>query len=285
MMLETPAATADEAAGILVAHGAMGCEVTKIPRGSLHRGNRRTVRLHAYFNELRAETTRRIRHILKATGMLRADGELISRRIDDPGWATMWQERFEPLPLGRRFLIVPPWDLAQRTGLIQIVIRPGQAFGTGHHASTRGTLAMIEKLCRSRPPRRALDVGTGSGILAIAMRKLGVAEVTAIDIDATALENARENAELNGIGGRVRFSAAPLGSIRGRFDLISANILSSTLIEMATDLKARLGAGGHLVLAGILRRESTRVRAAYRPHLTCVAQRNDGAWTTLAFQR
>jgi ribosomal protein L11 methyltransferase len=144
---------------------------------------------------------------------------------------------------------------------------------------------MIEQLCNRRSLERALDVGTGSGILAIAMRKLGVARVTAIDIDAIALENARENAELNGLDGSVRFSAAPLSSIRGRFDLITANILSSVLVEMAPQLKSRLRLGGYLVIAGILAREAASVRAAYVPQLRCVATHTDGAWTALVFQR
>jgi ribosomal protein L11 methyltransferase len=282
---ETIAAIADEAAGILVAHGAIGCEVRKIPLAESRRRKRKAVRLHAYFKSLTPAMLKRIGTMLKGAGMLAGDGELLIRRIDDPGWATMWQARFEPFMIGARFQIVPPWKREYAAHRTQIVIEPGQAFGTGHHASTRGTLLAIEGLCDGHGIARALDVGTGSGILAIAMRKLGVDDVTAIDIDATALENARENANLNRLDGAIRFSAAPIGSIRGRFDLITANILSSVLIEMAPQLKARLSAGGYLILAGILSREADSVLAAYQPDLSLVASRADRSWTALVLRR
>jgi len=182
-------------------------------------------------------------------------------------------------------LIVPPWQRARDPDRIRLVIRPGQAFGTGHHPSTSGTLSALEDLCGKRHVAQALDVGTGSGILAIAMVKLGVAAVTAIDTDLTAIENAKENARLNRVTAGVRFSTTPLGALRGRFGLIAANILSSTLIRMAPDLKARLRAGGHLALAGILQREAESVANAYAPELSWIGARNHGAWTTLIFQK
>ena len=215
-----------------------------------------------------------------------ADGSTPEQRLlEDPGWATMWQARFAPLRIGQRFLIVPPWQRKRHPDRIQLVIRPGQAFGTGHHASTSGTLSALEELCKNRHIAHALDVGTGSGILAIAMVKLGVAEVTAIDSNMAAIGNAKENAGLNRVRARIRFSTTPLGSIQGRFGLIVANILSSTLIRMASDLKARLRPQGHLVLAGILQREAESVAAAYLPELTQIGMRNHGAWATLIFRR
>ena len=112
----------------------------------------------------------------------------------------------------------------------RIVIDPGQAFGTGHHPTTYGALGTIEKLCAQRRFEQALDVGTGSGVLAIAMRLLGAGHVTGIDVDALALVNARENAALNSMRGKIRFATTSLARLRRRFDLITANILSSTLI-------------------------------------------------------
>jgi ribosomal protein L11 methyltransferase len=181
--------------------------------------------------------------------------------------------------------MTPPWRRQRDPDRMRLVIRPGQAFGTGHHPSTSGTLIALEELCSKRQVAHALDVGTGSGILAIAMVKLGVAKVTAIDTDTTALGNAKENARLNRVTARIRFSTNPLDEIHERFGLISANILSSTLIRMAPDLKARLHRHGHLVLAGILRREAESVADAYLPELASVGVRNYGAWTTLIFQR
>ena len=285
VVVETPAELADEAAGIFAAYGALGCEIRPYP-GARQRGAAKRSRLHAYFGKLSQSSLRRITTLLGQAGML-AEGCAPPHvsRIEDPGWATMWQKRFEPFPIGDRLIVVPPWKRAPAEGRIPIVIRPGQAFGTGHHASTFGVLRVIERLFDTGRFMRALDVGTGSGILAIAMRKLGAAHVTAIDLDAIALDNARENADLNGVAGAIRLSAAPLGSIRGRFDLITANILSSVLIEMAQRLKTRLRPGGYLVLGGILAREAEQVAAAYAPELRRLNTRADGAWRALLLQR
>ena len=117
------------------------------------------------------------------------------------------------------------------------------------------------------------------------MVKLGIAQVTAIDTDVAAVANAQENARLNRVSTKIRFSATPLGSVKGQFGLIAANILSSTLIQMAPDLKAHLRRRGQLVLAGILQREGPSVTAAYLPELTQVGVRNHRAWTTQIFQR
>lgn len=284
VIVETPAAVADDAAGILIANGALGCEIKqrRIPRPAREA---KTARVQAYFDELDRTVPRRVLLILQKAGML-VDGSAPSvEQLEDPGWATMWQKRFEPLPVGRRLLIVPPWDRGEVKNRIVIVIRPGQAFGTGHHASTFGTLSLLAEICESGEIARALDVGTGSGILAIAMHKLGTGQITAIDQDMIALENARENVELNHLDGAIRLSAAPLSSIRGRFDLITANILSSVLIEMAAQLKSHLRTGGFLVLAGILAREVRAVAAAYQPELKLVRTRADGRWRALLFQQ
>jgi ribosomal protein L11 methyltransferase len=146
-------------------------------------------------------------------------------------------------------------------------------------------LKLLEQLFEHRQFARALDVGTGSGILAFAMRKLGATKVTAIDCDAVALDNAFENAGLNHLDGNIRFSLAPLRSIRGRFDLIAANILSSVLIPMAPDLKRRLHPDGALVLAGILAREVNAVTAAYAPQLKLGRMVTERSWCALLLQR
>lgn len=277
----TPAAMVDDAAALLVAHGALGCTV-----GGDHRSAHRhaTLEVEAFFNRLSRPRLAAIRRTMAAAGMLALPGRMPRRRIvADPGWATAWKDRFEPLPVGRRLLIVPPWDTDVATNRLRLVINPGQAFGTGHHASTYGALATIEKLCAARHFERGLDVGTGSGVLAIAMRLMGVGEVCGIDIDALALQNARENAALNGLGGRrgIRFKTTPLARLRRRFDLIAANILSPALIAMAAPLTRLLAPSGRLILGGILNREAAAVLGAYRPRLRCLSVRRDRGWSTL----
>jgi ribosomal protein L11 methyltransferase len=282
---QVPAAAADEAAGILVASGALGCEVAKIAQRKPNRGSRSTVLLRAYFVRLGPELATRLHGTLESAGMLANGSAPALEELTDPGWATLWQDRFVPLPLGERFLIVPPWRSERDRAVIRIVIQPGQAFGTGHHPSTAGTLAAVEQLCVGGAVENALDVGTGSGILAIAMVKLGVANVTAIDIDEVALANAAENLKLNRVSRKVTLSSSPLDSINGRFALITANILSSTLIRMKRELVARLAPSGHLVLAGILQREAESVVAAYRGIVRYIGSRNDGSWTALIFRK
>ena len=283
---QVPRDAADDAAGMLISGGALGCEVLKIipPARAANRA-RRAVRLRAYFEQITRPSLRRLQAELQAAGMLIDDSMPEQGLLEDPGWATMWQARFTPLRIGRRFLIVPPWQRERDPDRIALVIRPGLAFGTGHHPSTSGTLYALEELCKNRCIAQGLDVGTGSGILAIAMVKLGVAKVTAIDIDTTAIANAKENAGLNRVRTRICFSTTEVDSLRGRFGLIAANILSSTLIRMAPALTARLRRHGHLVLAGILRREAAAVTAAYSPEVTPIDACNHGAWTTLIFQR
>ena len=284
VVVETPAALSDEAAGVFAAYGALGSEIKSVPSGQ-RRNAPKLSRLYAYFGDISQSSMHEIVRVLHRAGMLADRGAAPQIcQVRDPGWSTMWQKRFEPLPIGDRLIVIPPWKQAPRDGRIPVVIRPGQAFGTGHHASTFGALNIVEQLFAKAPRPRVLDVGTGSGILAIAMRKLGAAHVTAIDLDSIALENAQENARLNGVARAIRFSVAPLTSIRGRFDLITGNILSSVLIELAPRLKARLRSGGCLVLGGILAREAAQVAAAYRPELRRLKTRADGLWRTLLLQ-
>lgn len=279
----TPAAMADEAAGFLVANGALGCAVAELARPNQR--PRAVVTLEAFFNRLAKRDLARLRLAMREAGMLAAGERRIPpRRIVDPGWATMWQHRFRPFRIGRTFLIVPPWERKSEPHRMSIVIKPGRAFGTGHHPSTAGALRAIEEIVSDGGViRSALDVGTGSGLLAIALRMQGAARIVAIDIDPDALENARDNADLNGGSRAIRFSAIPLHSVRGRFDLVIANILAGVLIEMAPELVRRLAPRGHLVLGGILAGESRDVTAAYRKLVRPVSETRSRGWATLRF--
>jgi len=150
---------------------------------------------------------------------------------------------------------VPSWERYAPTGEeIAIQIDPGQAFGTGAHATTRLILREIEGLCDARAPvARFLDVGCGSGILAIATALLWPASTgVAVDVDPPAVDAASENCEKNGVSARVAVSATPLADIPGTFDLILANIQADVLRALAEDLAARMNPGGHLVLSGLL---------------------------------
>jgi ribosomal protein L11 methyltransferase len=284
-IFRTHAHLADEAAGILVAGGAIGCAVAgmKLPRAR----EQKTVALEAYFDAISSIELSRLKLTLEQAGML-ADGAVDGvRRIVDPGWSTLWMKRFGPFRVGRRILIVPPWKRENEPGRMTIVIQPARAFGTGHHPTTAGALRAMESIVSAHSPRSILDAGTGSGVLAIAAALLNRrnGELIAIDIDPAALENARVNARLNGLEKSIRFSSVPLASIHRHFDLIMANILSQTLIELAPILKRIVAPGGRLILGGFLADEADEVLRHYRPPLRCLGRKTHRGWTTLVMAR
>ncbi len=151
---------------------------------------------------------------------------------------------------------------------IAIEIDAGQAFGTGHHGTTAGCLEVIEEVMRARTVRNALDLGTGSGVLAIAVRRLRNIPVLATDIDPVAVRVAKENVRRNGIATGIRLETAPgfhspQFDREGPFDLIIANILARPLMKMAPQLAAHLAPGGSVIISGILAAQRWKVLAAY----------------------
>jgi ribosomal protein L11 methyltransferase len=209
--------------------------------------------------------------------------------LPDTDWVTESLRGLAPVRAGR-FLVHGSHDRARRRpNDIAIEIEAGQAFGTGHHGTTAGCLEVLDRLGRARRYRAPLDLGTGSGVLAIAMAKAWGVPVLASDIDPVAVRIANENARLNKVGGSVQAVTAagfrhPL--LRdGSFDLIVANILAGPLAAMATDLAARLLPGGTVVLSGLLPQQRRLIVARYRSRGLRLARsivRN--GWLTLVFR-
>lgn len=188
--------------------------------------------------------------------------------IPDVDWIAMSLEGLKPVRAGR-FLVHGSHDRDKvQVNDLAIEIEAGQAFGTGHHGTTAGCLEMIEAVLKARDVRNVLDLGTGSGVLAIAARKLRHVPVLATDIDPVAVRVARENARLNGVVSGIAFETAPgfhspaFGKW-GPFDLIIANILARPLMKMAPELVHNLAAGGTVILSGILAEQRWKVLAAY----------------------
>ncbi len=206
--------------------------------------------------------------IEEALGPAFPDAVLSREVIPDVDWVVKSLEGLKPVRAGR-FLVHGSHDRDKvRSGDIAIEIDAGQAFGTGHHGTTAGCLEVIDRVLRARKVRNALDLGTGSGVLAIAVRKLKDIPVLATDIDPIAVGVAAENVRRNGIASGIRTVTAPgfhstAFSENGPFDLIIANILARPLIKMAPQLVANLAPGGSVVLSGILASQRWKVLAAY----------------------
>ncbi|RCW28381.1 [LSU ribosomal protein L11P]-lysine N-methyltransferase [Ciceribacter lividus] len=188
--------------------------------------------------------------------------------IPDIDWIAKSLEGLTPVRAGR-FLVHGSHDRDKvQVNDLAIEIDAGQAFGTGHHGTTAGCLEMIADVTRAERPRNALDLGTGSGVLAIAVRRLLPIPVLATDIDPIAVRVAKENARRNGIATGIEFRVAPgfhstaFGKY-GPFDLIIANILARPLMKMAPQLVANLSSGGSVILSGILASQRWKVIAAY----------------------
>jgi len=184
----------------------------------------------------------------------------------EEAWASAWQRAFPPREVGERLIVLPPWEASAGAAgsRAPVVIHPGRAFGTGQHGSTEGCLALLEQAVAARGPDSVLDVGTGTGILAVAAVKLGAARVFAIDVDPDAVEAARHNAERNGCADRIRVGlggpdALPDAAV---FDLVLANLLTQAHLALAPRYARLVAAGGALVLGGMLPGEDLQVTAA-----------------------
>lgn len=222
------------------------------------------------------------------------DAERISvEALTDRNWVAISQSALAPVSAGR-FLVHGSHDRATAQGRRRyaIEIDAGEAFGTAHHASTRGCLTALDKLIRRRTFRLVLDLGCGSGILGIAAaRLLPSARVLASDIDPRAIDVARTNAHLNGVAARAEFVTAvglshPALRQPGKFDLVLANILAEPLMTLAPQLRAALTPGGHVILSGLLNREVRQVAAAYAAAgFAHVRSQTIDGWATLTLRR
>jgi ribosomal protein L11 methyltransferase len=196
-------------------------------------------------------------------------------------------DQFRPFLAAPGLLVAPPWQpCVPGPGQRVLELDPGAAFGSGYHASTRLALGLLRERTAAVVPRRMLDVGTGTGILALAGALWGAAEVAAVDVKPEAVAAARANAARNGLAARVRVGGELPPPGDGRFDLVVANITADVLQRLAADFVSRLAAGGALVLSGMLADlQSEEVCAAYEA-LGCrrAASRVEGEWEALRLE-
>jgi ribosomal protein L11 methyltransferase len=192
--------------------------------------------------------------------------------LHDGDWAHAWQQSFPPREVGAQLLIVPPWDArpdGETGGRVQVIIEPGRAFGTGHHGSTEGCMALLEAALSSggAPTSPILDIGTGTGILSIAAVKLGAPRAVGIDMDPDAIAAARLNAGKNGCSDRIALllqGADESVPDEPSFRLIVANLLTHTHLALAKRYERLVAPSGSLILGGILADEHQVVADALR---------------------
>ncbi|MEP7454690.1 50S ribosomal protein L11 methyltransferase [Phyllobacterium sp. SB3] len=190
-------------------------------------------------------------------------------QVPDIDWVAHSLEGLKPVRAGRFFVHGSHDRHKRRVNDLGIEIDAGQAFGTGHHGTTSGCLDMIGEVIRREHPRNALDLGTGSAVLAIGIAKLAPIPVLATDIDPVAVDVARENVVKNGVAARIRTETAtgfhhPAMRAAAPFELIVANILARPLMMLAPEMRKHLAWGGSLILSGILESQRDKVLAAYR---------------------
>jgi ribosomal protein L11 methyltransferase len=181
----------------------------------------------------------------------------------DPSWAVAWTEHLDPVQLTPSLLVVPSAVPAGGRAAGTLHLEPAFAFGFGEHASTRLMASWLEQRCRARPGARVLDVGTGTGILALVAASSGAASVLGIDTSEDAVSAARHNASQNGLSDRCRFTSTPIGEIADAFDLVVANIEAGVLHELAPHIRERLGAGSELALTGFIDEQVAGVIARF----------------------
>jgi len=219
-----------------------------------------------------------------------ASSRLVFKAIPREDWAESWKKHFPAVEIGAALLLKPSWSRRKpRPGQLELMLDPGLSFGTGHHATTAFCLRQLVKLRPRAEPRSLLDIGMGSGILAIAGAKLGYTPVDAFDFDPESLRVARGNAAINGVAEKVHLTRQDLGRLplasRRRYDLVCANLEFDLLLREARRILNRLKPGGVLVLAGILDRQFAAVCSAYeKSGLAMVASRGQGEWRSGAFR-
>jgi ribosomal protein L11 methyltransferase len=252
-----------------------------------------TVRAYLTADETLEETRQKLEESLYYLGMIQPLPAPVFRPVADQNWMEAWKARYQPIPIGRKLVIVPAWMDSPDPARVAIKIDPGMAFGTGTHPTTQLCLEFLEECLPENCPL-VMDVGCGSGILSIAALKLGAQSALGVDIDEASIRNSQENAQNNGVDSEAfQLGLGSVDEIRsGQFGatsapLVLANILGPVLIRLfEAGLADLVPPGGQLILSGILEHLAADVAAAAEGRgLKLIETKQTGDWVALLVAR
>ena len=266
-----------------------------------------TVRAYLEMDSQLEEKRRKLEESLYYLGRIQSLPATTYKEVADQNWMEAWKQHYKPILIGDRLVIVPAWMESPDLKRVAIKIDPGMAFGTGTHPTTQLCLELMEKFFINderwtidhdlspsvHRPRSIIDVGCGSGILSIAAIRLGARQALGVDIDAGSIENARENANANGVGEELILGVGSVEEIRNeqfafdRAPLVLANILAPVIIRLFDlGLAELIEEWGAIILSGILQEQEERVLEAAQAHsLRLIERRQMGDWVALAMRR
>lgn len=209
--------------------------------------------------------------------------EMEMKNVNEEDWSTAWKKYYHPVRVGEHLVVCPSWEEYEKQPEdIVLTLNPGMAFGTGTHDTTRLCMELLERYIT--PSDHVLDVGCGSGILAITAALLGAQEIKGCDIDEVAVKVAGENAQLNGVSDRIAFHRGDLTSqVEGSFQLICANIVADVIIRLSEDVGKYLAEGGTFITSGIIdTREQDVLDALEKNGFEVIERRSSSGWVALA---
>jgi ribosomal protein L11 methyltransferase len=222
-------------------------------------------------------------------GLKIGPGTITISKVRREDWAESWKRHFKPIEIGGKLLVKPSWSKRRPlTNQAVVILDPGLSFGTGQHPTTSFCLNEIVKRRANERSQSFLDLGTGSGILAIAAAKLGYQPVDALDFDPEAVRITRTNARVNGVLNQIKITAGDVSKLpmpaQRQYDLICANLISDLLIAQRKRIVKQLRRSGTLVLAGVLRSEFSQVRTAFEKlGLKLASAKSENEWRSGSF--
>lgn len=208
------------------------------------------------------------------------------KEIQEENWNEAWEKSIQPIEVGNKITIKPSWaNYENSSGRIVIQIDPKMSFGTGYHETTRLTLQLLEKYIKEEDI--ILDVGTGTGILAIAAIKLGGSRALGIDNDEWSIDNAKENVAANNLSDSIEISDSALASLpETKYDMVTANIMLNTILEMLPDIVKRIKSGGIILFSGLLLIDDKSFSSSIEKYnLKIIEKLTEGEWLAFAVQK